>query len=125
MNRLKKLLSFALTALLITAALGTLPADAQLVLVESKYRIVDVDKFENRIAVALPDTDPDVAQTWVYIKRDTRGSMRTYTSNGAFRDEILTPEGILRAAERREGELIKINGGRDWDGSIDAKSVWM
>lgn len=100
-------------------------ASAQLVVVESQYRVVEVDRAENRIGVALPDANPGVEQTWVYIKPDTRGSMRHYQGDGLFRDEQLSTTGILDAAAAREGQLIKIHGGRDWDGSINAKAVWM
>ncbi len=101
------------------------PAQAQLVMVESQYRIVEVDRAENRIGIALPDADPNERQNWVYIKPDTAASMRQSLGNGAFRDEAMTPNGVLDAAESRRGGLIKINGGRDFDGSIDAKKVWM
>lgn len=118
-------LAFVLTAVALFGLASTKQTNAQIVLVESKYRIVEVDKFENRIGVALPDANPNKVQTWVYIKSDTRASKRTYHNNGFFRDEQLTPNGILSAAARNEGDLIKVNGGRDWDGSIDAKTIWM
>lgn len=123
-THLKKL---SILAVILTAAtlFGIDAAEAQLVLVESKYRIVEVDQFENRIGVALPDANPNEVQTWVYVKSDTRASKRNYTGNGYYRDEQLTPNGVLNAAERREGELIKVHGGRDFDGSIDAKAIWM
>jgi hypothetical protein len=100
-------------------------AEAQLLTVESQYRIVEVDRFENRIGIALPDANPSERQNWVYIKSETDGSMRHYLGNGTFRDELMTPNGILDAAESRMGGLMKIQGGRDFDGSIDAKKIWM
>jgi hypothetical protein len=103
----------------------TQKADAQLVTVESQYRIVEVDRGENRIGIALPDASPNERQNWVYIKPDTAGSMRQYMGNGTFRDESMTPNGILNAAEGRVGGLMKLEGGRDFDGSIDAKKIWM
>lgn len=99
-------------------------AEAQLINVESKYRIVEVDRGEQRIGVALPEADPKERQTWIYIKPDTKSSMREYLGGGAFRDEILSTNGIFNAAEARVGNVFKINGGRDFDGSIDAKKVW-
>lgn len=125
MRKSRIILTLMLATLLTVAGLKARPANAQLLLVESKYRVVDVDKSENRIRVALPGDDPDVGQNWVYIDRDTRGSMRIYHGNGTFSDEQLTPNGILNAAAAREGDFIKVSGGRDWDGSINAKSVWM
>lgn len=101
------------------------PVRAQMLLVESKYRVVEVDRVENRIRVALPEDKPDVGQNWVYIDSKTKGSMRVYHGNGTFSDEELSPQGILNAAAAREGQFIRVHGGRDWDGSINAKSVWM
>ena len=100
-------------------------AEAQLVMVESKYRIVEVDRTENRIGIALPDAAPNERQNWVYIKPDTTASMRQNLGNGTFRDDAMTPNGVLDAAQSRIGGMMKVNGGRDFDGSIDAKKVWM
>lgn len=108
-----------------SALMGAEKVEAQLISVESQYRIVEVDRTENRIGIALPDASPNERQNWVYIKPDTRGSMRQYMGNGTFRDESMSPNGVLNAAEDRVGGLIKINGGRDFDGSIDAKKIWM
>ncbi|MCA9776915.1 MAG: hypothetical protein KC800_09375 [Candidatus Eremiobacteraeota bacterium] len=101
------------------------PANAQLILVESQYRVVEVDQAENRIGVALPDANPNETQTWVYVKPETRSSMRKYYGDGYFRDEQLSTNGLMNAVEQREGSLIKVHGGRDWDGSIDAKTIWL
>lgn len=107
------------------ALLGSEKVEAQLISVESQYRIVEVDRSENRIGIALPDADPNERQNWVYIKPDTLGSMRQYMGNGTFRDERMSGNGLMDAAASRVGGLVKINGGRDFDGSIDAKKIWM
>lgn len=107
------------------AFVGADKVEAQVLTVESQYRIVEVDTHENRIGIALPDANPNERQNWVYIESDTNGSMRHYLGNGTFRDEAMTPNGILKAAQSRVGELMKIEGGRDFDGSIDASKVWM
>ena len=125
MKTMTKIIPTMILALMVFLGSSVQPVDAQLVLVESQYRIVDVDHTENRIGVALPDADPDVAQTWVYVKPDTRASKRVYHGDGFFRDEQLSTNGLMDAVENREGELIKVHGGRDWDGSIDAKTIWM
>jgi hypothetical protein len=104
---------------------GVQPVEAQLVIVDAKYRIVEVDRSENRIGVALPDATGNERQNWVYIKPDTRASRRQSTGNGTFRDEAMTPQGVMNAAEVRIGQMMKINGGRDFDGSVNAKKVWM
>ena len=51
--------------------------------------------------------------------------MRQNLGNGTFRDEAMTPNGVMDAAQSRIGGMMKVNGGRDFDGSIDAKKVWM
>jgi len=81
---LKKLTlsALVLVALALTPLLtATQPAEAQLVLVNSRYRIVTVDRADQRVGVALPDADPDVRQSWVYIKPSTRISYRRYLEN--------------------------------------------
>jgi hypothetical protein len=103
----------------------TQPAEAQLVVVEDTYRIVEVDDQENRIGIAKPDADPNVRQNWVYVEADTKAAARHY-QNGLFHDRVYSDtEQIIDLAEMHEGELFKLNGGRDWDGSIDASKIWL
>ncbi|MBI3928160.1 MAG: hypothetical protein HY319_21635 [Armatimonadetes bacterium] len=104
---------------------GADPAQSQLVLVTSRYRVVNIDQAEQRIGIALEDANPNKRQNWLYIKPDTRISKRSYYGNGLFRDEMITFNGVWTEMSRRKGKLIKIHGGRDWDGSIDAKSIWL
>lgn len=121
-----KIINFLLIA--VTLVSGVLltqeKVEAQLLVVDSKYRIVEVDRAEQRIGVALEDADPNETQTWVYVKPDTRSSLRTHHGNGLFRDENLSFNGILDVAAKREGGFFKVHGGRDFDGSIDAKTIW-
>lgn len=99
-------------------------AEAQLIKVESSYRIVTVDRPGQRIGVALPDADPKERQSWVYIKPHTEASMRKYYGDGFFKDEKMSFNGIFDACDQRVGKLFKVKGGRDFDGSINAKKVW-
>ena len=99
-------------------------ADAQLIKVESSYRIVTVDRAGQRIGVALPEDDPKVRQSWIYIKPDTTGSLRKKYKGGYFKDFSLGYNEIFSSAEKYRGSLFKVTGGRDFDGSIDAKKVW-
>ena len=125
---MKNLLTYAIApaALAICLAGGmTQSAEAQLIVVEDTYRIVEVDDQENRIGIANPDANPNVTQNWVYVEADTKASARQYT-NGLFSDRVYTDtEQIIDLAELHEGELFKLNGGRDWDGSIDASKIWL
>ena len=106
------------------ASLFQQPAEAQLIKVDSKYRIVTVDVPGQRIGVALPDANPKERQSWVYIKPSTEASMRKYYGDGFFKDEKMSFNGIFNAAEQRVGKMFRIKGGRDFDGSINAKKVW-
>jgi len=128
-KNLRNLIKYiAAPAALVTCLAGgmTQTADAQLVVVEERFRIVDVDDTENRIAIAKPDADPNVRQNWVYLDPDTKASARRYYGDGAFKDMVFyDAERIIDAAQAREGELFKVNGGRDWDGSIDADKIWL
>lgn len=99
--------------------------EAAIVNVESQYRIISVDRAEKRIGVALADAPAGERQAWVYIKPETRSSMRKSIGNGMFRDQSMNTKSVLDAAEGRIGGLMKIKGGRDFDGSIDAKKIWM
>lgn len=120
----KTLKNLVLTLLVAGAALSSGQiAEAQLVVVTSPYRVVSVDRAQQRIGVALPDANPNKRQTWIYVKPDTRASMRKRAGNGFF-DEQMSFNGIFDAAQARKGSLIKVHGGRDFDGSIDAKTVW-
>ena len=116
-----------IAALFLTGAFFTADrAQAQMVLVESRYRIVKVDPAENRIGVALEDANPNKVQTWVRVDIDTRGSVREYIRRTrSFRDRQLGPKSILNVAAQNRGDLIKVKGGRGWDGNITAKTVWM
>lgn len=101
------------------------PSTAQLLYVTGRYRVVDVDPAGGRIGVALPNANPHHRQNWVYIKPKTRVVKREYLGDGTFRDEFITYQGVWKAMERHVGDVIKVHGGRDWDGSINAEKIWM
>lgn len=124
MNKIFTLISTL--ALLLVVFPFMKPADAQLVVVEEDFRIVSVDENDNRFAIAKPDADPDVRQNWVYLEHDARLARRHYLGNGAFRDEVIRDdEAIFNILRANRGKVIKVHGGRDWDGSIDASKLWM
>ena len=125
LQNLKRYHPLSLIFLLLLFVSSAGPAAAQLLHVDSDYRIVSVDAAQERIGVALPNASPTVRQNWLYIGPDTRGSVRQYLGNGTFRDREIRGEQIISAAEHHRGELFKVYGGRDWDGSIDAHSVWL
>lgn len=109
----------------IASTLKPEPAEAQVLLATGRYRVVSVDRAEQRIGIARPDDNPKVRQNWVYIKPDTVMVRRHYAGNGYFKDEFLTFNGIFDTLSHHQGGLVKVHGGRDWDGSIKAKKIWM
>lgn len=121
-----RIVNFCLLGLftLVLAGATITPAEAQLVLVDEPFRIVSVDKDKNRIGIAKPDAKPNVRQNWVYLDLDTRGSYRQYIpSAGAYRDKVLNANQVLNVAASNRGQLMNVKGGRDWGGSIKAKTI--
>ncbi|MGE0494200.1 MAG: hypothetical protein AB7S38_33625 [Vulcanimicrobiota bacterium] len=125
MKRLTMMSAVVALLLGVYATTYSRPAEAQILLVTGKYRIVSVDEGERRFGVALPEDDPQVRQNWIYIDNDTKMVVRTYAANGYFKDEFITEEGMYDVLRNHRGDVIRIHGGRDWDGSIDAKKIWM
>lgn len=121
-NAMRKSLSLGVIALGFLL-MTPLPARSQLLLVTGRYRVVQVDRRHQRIGIALRDANPNVRQNWVYIKESTKIVKREYLGHGAFRDEFLTFDGFFHSI--RKGTLLKVYGGRDWDGSINAKKIWL
>lgn len=101
--------------------LGVQSAQAQLVTVKAEYRVVETDAENQRIGVALPEADPHKRQNWLYVKATTKFVKRTDLGNQTFRDEILTYDGFFNTVKK--GDMLRVNGGRGWDGSITAKSI--
>ncbi len=112
---------FLVLAALCTLATASSPARAQILLVTSDYRVVDLDQDKNRIGVALPESKPNVRQNWVYVRLETE-VVRRQEKDGWIRDEILKPEEIWTSIQK--GDVIRVQGGRGWDGSITARSIW-
>lgn len=112
-----------LVGLLVLMFLAAAPAAAQILLVTGKYRVVDVDQENYRVGVALEDADPDVVQNWVYIQINTKIVRRIYRGDGWKKDVEVSPTDFFKVVKK--GTLMKVHGGRDWDGSINAKKIWM
>lgn len=104
-------------------ALATGWAQAQILMVTGDYRVTDVDRAGQRVGIALREDDPNERQNWLYIKPDTKIVKRNFYRNGTFRDEVMTFNGFFDYVQK--GTLLRVHGGRDWDGSIDAKKIWM
>ncbi len=114
--------NFALLTLLALVAviLSAVPASAQMVRVEAQYRVVEVDRNKNRFGIANLDANPTVRQNWVYLRLDTK-VVKRYECDGWMRDEDVSVEEACDVLQ--VGDLVNINGGRGWNGSITAKSI--
>ncbi len=113
------ILALALAALVVWAG----RAQAQILMVTGEYRVTDVDRPEQRIGIALRADDPNRRQNWVHVRSDTRIVRRVWLQGGAFRDEVMTWNGFFDYVHK--GTLLKVHGGRNWDGSITAKKIWL
>ena len=123
MNLFSRNWLYGLLTLMLVAS-TCLPSAAQLVLVDEPFRIVEVDHAEKRIGVAKPDAKPNVRQNWVYLDLDTKGSYRKYIPSArAYRDVVLSPTQVLNVADANKGQIMRVKGGRDWGGSIKAKTI--
>lgn len=96
------------------------PAQAQLILASGTYRVVELQPKNERIGIAKLNANPTVVQNWVYVKINTKVTKRFF-QNGWQRDENVEPTDIFSVIEK--GDIIKVNGGRDWGGAINAKDI--
>lgn len=118
----RKILAASL-ALMVLSIIWASSAKAQILMVTGEYRVTHVDRSEQRIGIALRDADPNKRQNWVYIKASTKIVRRVWMGDGTFRDEEMRWNEFFDYV--RKGTLIKVHGGRDWDGTIDAKKIWL
>lgn len=108
---------FAIILAIVTA---TAPAQAQMLLTTQVFRVIEVDLEQNRFGVAKLSANPTVRQNWVYIKINTKG-MKRFVQDGWQKDEEIDSDDICESLE--VGSIVKVSGGRGWDGTITAKSV--
>lgn len=113
--------TFALMGL--TAIPGPRVSQAQLLLVTGDYRVTEVDQENQRFGVALPEARPDVTQNWVYVEPKTDIHRRMTNKEGWTKDEALDYYQFFRTV--KPGLMLKVHGGRRWDGSISGKTLWM
>lgn len=121
---MKKLL---LTASLLLAGLTAFPGpragNTQLLLVTGDYRVTEVDEDNQRVGVALPEARPDVTQNWVYVEPKTDISQRITNSEGWHKEEKLNYYQFFQTV--KPGQMVRIHGGRRWDGGITGKNMWL
>lgn len=122
MRRISARTLIPVVGILLLLAVSAPPPQAQLLLVTGKYRVVEVDRDNQRIGVALPESNADVRQNWIYLRATTEIVKRHYREDW-FQDEQLTFDGFFSSAKK--GEMMKVHGGRRWDGGITARKIWM
>ena len=100
-----------------------LPAlsNAALLNVDTTYRITEVKADERVFGIALMSDDPDVTQNDVYFEADSKCYREMRFSNGTRKEIPVTIEKFFKLIKR--GDVVKVKGGRDWDGSIRVYSV--
>ena len=108
--------------LILLTLLALAPAQAQLVTVKAEYRVVEKQPKKQRVGICLLEANPDKRQNWLYVKATTKFVKRTYLGKQTFRDEVLTYDGFFNTVKK--GDILRVNGGRGWDGSITAKSIY-
>lgn len=116
--------SFGLAALL-TLGWGTLaskPIDAQILLVTGNYRVTELDQEHERFGVALPNDNPNVTQNWVYVAPSTKFEQRLMDRHGWHKEQKLNYFQFFEQV--KPGTLLRVHGGRRWDGGISGKHIW-
>lgn len=97
-------------------------AQAQLLSVTGEYRVTQVDRPQQRIGIALRESDPNVRQNWIYVKPETKIVKRVFLKNGTFKDKNLNFNDFFDYVKK--GTMLRVEGGRDWDKSIHARKIW-
>ena len=111
----------AFAAFIFGIIFGTEPVQAQMFPVTETYRVVVVDRAQQKIGIARLEDSPDVRQNWVYIKDNTEIIHRIWRENSEFRDEQIDWNDFFKLVKK--GTCVKVHGGRNIDTSIDAKNI--
>lgn len=104
-----------------TSQLDTASHASALFTVNSQYRIVTSESYDNQFGIALIDANPNVIQNYLHIRIDTRISQRVYTAGGAY-DRQISPSNIFSYLS--PGQIIRVEAGRDWDNTLVAYKIW-
>lgn len=122
---MRKITIFLAVLIAVLMGLGGIrSAQAQILLTTGEYRIVVIDKAEQRLGIAELEANPNRRQNWVYVKYNTELMKRVNPNpdDGEFRYEKVSWVQFFN--DVKKGSLITVHGGRDWDRSIDAKKIW-
>ncbi len=122
---MRKITIFLAVLIAVLMGLGGMRStQAQILLTTGEYRIVVIDKAEQRLGIAELEANPNRRQNWVYVKYNTELMKRVNPNpdDGEFRYEKVSWVQFFN--DVKKGSLITVHGGRDWDRSIDAKKIW-
>lgn len=119
----KALLAAAVLGLVGIAQVQAPPVQAQLLLVTGDYRVTEVDEDNQRFGVALPEARPDVTQNWVYVEPKTDIQKKLTNSDGWQKEVKLNYYQFFQ--DVKPGQMLRIHGGRRWDGGITSKTLWI
>jgi hypothetical protein len=100
--------------------LASLPGEAQILMASGTYRVTAMDQAHQRIGVALPEADRSITQNWVYVQPTTEIKIRK-AYGGWYKDEKINYYQFFSSI--RPGAVIRVHGGRRWDGGISAKKL--
>lgn len=114
--------SFAV-ALTLGCLLLTTYAQAAILSVTGDYTVTTQVRSRERLGIRLRDADNGGrTQNWLWLKPETRVSVRHFTGNGTYWDEVLNGDQAWRVLT--PGKNIRVHAGRDWDGTLTAHQIW-
>lgn len=100
------------------------PARAQVLTVDSNYRIVTLKPDEHGFDIQLvSESDHTDAQNWVYFKIETKIYQEIIRDDGSRKVFEVSPKKFFQIA--KVGDIVRVQGGRDWDMSIAAYKIWL
>ena len=118
---MRKLLLGLASAVALACVVPPQASQAQILLVSGNYRITELDQAHERFGVALPEAKPNETQNWIYIGTTTDIQRRVTNRQGWHKDDKLNFYQFFEQV--RPGTMLKIHGGRRWDGQITGKKV--
>lgn len=98
-----------------------LAAGAALLNVDATYRVTEIKADERVFGIALPQDNPNETQNDVYFGGDSRCLREIRFANGSSKEIPVTIEKFFKIL--KVGDMVRVKGGRDWDGSIHAYEV--
>lgn len=107
--------------ILLIVLLAPLVSTGALLNVNSDYLITEVKPNERVFGIALIGDNPDVTQNDVYFGDDSKCFREVHLRNGTLKEYRVSVDKFIKLIHK--GDRVRVNGGRDWDGSIHAYFV--